>query len=64
MIGRNSLSLLDFLYKNKIIDDTQMQNITEEYEDTGDDLGSLLINHKVVTSDTLTLSKLLIFSPF
>jgi general secretion pathway protein E len=55
MIGRNSLSLLDFLYKNNIINETQMQNITEEYEDTGDDLGSLLINHKIVTNDTLTL---------
>jgi len=55
MINKKSLSLIDFLQSNKIITQEIAQSIEEEFVDTGDDLGSLLLKNKIVTSDTLTL---------
>jgi len=55
MVNKKSLSLIDFLQSNKIITQEVAQSIEEEFVDTGDDLGSLLLKNKIVTSDTLTL---------
>ncbi len=55
MVNKRSLSLIDFLHSNKIITQEVAQSIEEEFVDTGDDLGSLLLKNKIVTADTLTL---------
>ncbi len=55
MVNKRALSLLDFLYSNKIITKEVAESIEEEFHDTGDDLGSLLLKNKIVTNDTLTL---------
>ncbi len=55
MVNKRALSIIDFLQNNKIITQEIAENIEVEYEESGDDLGSLLLKHKVVTTDTLTL---------
>ncbi len=55
MIGKNSLSLVDYLFKNKIIDQQKAEEIEEEFNESGEDIGSLLLKHKIVNHDTLTL---------
>ena len=55
MINKRVLSLVDFLHSNKIITKEVAESIEVEYEESGDDLGSLLLKNKVVTKDTLTL---------
>ncbi len=55
MVNKRSLSLIDFLHSNKIITQEVAQSIEEEFVDTGDDLGSLLLKNKIVTTDTLIL---------
>jgi general secretion pathway protein E len=55
MVNKRALSLIDFLHSNKIITQDVAASIEEEYEESGDDLGSLLLKNKIVTHDTLTL---------
>jgi len=55
MVSKKSLSLIDFLHSNKIITKEVAESIESEYEESGDDLGSLLIKNKIVTQDTLIL---------
>jgi len=55
MLAKSSLSLVDFLYKNKIIDQEKAKLIEDEFNDGEEDIGSLLIKYKIVTKDTLTL---------
>ncbi len=55
MVNKRALSLIDFLQNNKIITHDVATSIEEEYEESGDDLGSLLLKNKIVTHDTLTL---------
>jgi general secretion pathway protein E len=55
MVNKRALSLIDFLYSNKIITKEIAESIEEEYEESGDDLGSILLKNKIVTADTLTL---------
>jgi general secretion pathway protein E len=55
MVNKRALSLIDFLHSNKIITKEVADSIEEEFHDTGDDLGSLLLKNKIVTHDTLIL---------
>ncbi|RUM67613.1 MAG: general secretion pathway protein GspE [Sulfurospirillum sp.] len=55
MVARNSLSLVDYLNKNKIIDDEKAKSIEEEHLESGEDIGSLLMKYKIVNKNTLTL---------
>ncbi len=52
---KNSLKLVDFLFENKIIDQDKQSKILEEYENSGDDIGSILLKSKIVNRDTLIL---------
>ncbi len=56
MVGRRSLSLVDFLLEHKIITEDVANEIKEICSDEeGDDLGSILIQKKIVNKDTLNL---------
>jgi len=55
MVGKSSLSLVDYLYKNKIIDEDKAKSLEDEFNESGDDIGSILIKNKIVNKDTLTL---------
>jgi general secretion pathway protein E len=55
MKRKDVLSIVDFLKENKIITDEIAQEIEEEQQDSGDDLGSILIKRNIVNSDTLVL---------
>lgn len=55
MKKREALSVVDFLVDNKIISEALAQSIEEEHKESGEDIGSLLVHHKVVNGDTLVL---------
>ncbi len=55
MKERKALSVIDFLFENKIISQDIVTSIEEEYEESGDDLGSILIRRGLVTTDTLNI---------
>ena len=55
MRRKEELGILDFLCDNKIITEDIAKEIEEENEDTGDDIGSILIKRGIVNSDTLIL---------
>jgi len=55
MRRKEELGILDFLCDNKIINEDIAKEIEEENEDTGDDIGSILIKRGIVNSDTLIL---------
>jgi general secretion pathway protein E len=55
MRRREELGIIDFLCDNKIITPNIAQEIEAEYDDIGDDIGSILINRNIVNSDTLIL---------
>jgi len=51
MKERKALSVVDFLYENKIITQDVVLEIEQELEETGDDLGSILIRRGLVTNN-------------
>ena len=55
MRRKEELGIIDFLCDNKIITEDIAKEIEEEHEDTGDDIGSILIKRGIVNSDTLIL---------
>ena len=55
MRRKEELGIIDFLCDNKIITEDIANEIEEEHEDTGDDIGSILIKRGIVNSDTLIL---------
>ncbi|OQX72960.1 MAG: general secretion pathway protein GspE [Campylobacteraceae bacterium 4484_4] len=55
MIHRRKLGVADFLYDNKIIDQQTLEAIEEQLAESGDDLGSILIERGIVNNDTLIL---------
>jgi len=55
MKERKALSVVDFLYENKIISQDTLFEIEEELEESGDDLGSILIKRGLVTTETLNI---------
>ncbi len=55
MKERKALSVVDFLYENKIITQDVVLEIEQELEETGDDLGSILIRRGLVTTETLNI---------
>ena len=55
MKERRALSVVDFLYENKIISQEVVQEIETELEESGDDLGSILIRKGLVTHETLNI---------
>jgi len=52
---RESLGLVEFLLNNKIIDDIKYKIIIEQYEASDDDIGTILVDNKIVDSRTLIL---------
>jgi general secretion pathway protein E len=55
MKRRDVLGVVDFLKDNKIITEDVAKEIEEEQQDSGDDLGSILIKRNIVNNDTLVL---------
>ncbi len=55
MKAKNSVGLVEFLFENKIIDQEALTSILEEFEESEDDLGSILITRKIISKDNLTL---------
>ncbi len=55
MKERKALSVVDFLFENRIITQDVVQQIEEELENSGDDLGSILIKRGLVTTETLNI---------
>jgi len=55
MKEKDSIAIVDFLLQNKIIDENKYNTILEQYKDSDDDIGSILIDNKVVNQDTLIL---------
>jgi len=55
MKERKALSVVDFLFENRIITQDVVQQIEEEFENSGDDLGSILIKRGLVTTETLNI---------
>ncbi len=55
MVGKKSLLLVDFLFENKIISEDIVNEIKEKVNNESDDLGSILIQKKIITKDTLVL---------
>jgi general secretion pathway protein E len=55
MKRRDVFGVIDFLKDNKIITEDVAKEIEEEQQDTGDDLGSILIKRNIVNNDTLVL---------
>ena len=50
-----SISIVDFLLQNRIIDEEKYNTIIAQYEESDDDIGTILIDNKVVNHDTLIL---------
>ncbi len=55
MKSREALGVVDFLQENKIITQEIAEEIEKEHLDSGDDIGSILLNKSIVTADTLIL---------
>ncbi len=55
MKERKALSVVDFLFENRIITQEVVEQIEEEFENSGDDLGSILIKRGLVTTETLNI---------
>ena len=55
MKERKALSVVDFLFENKIISQDIVDSIEEEVAESGDDVGSILIRRGLVTPDTLNI---------
>ena len=55
MIEKKSILLVDFLLHNKIINEQMYNNIITQFEESDDDIGTILIDNKIVNSDTLIL---------
>ncbi|HHD77707.1 MAG TPA: hypothetical protein ENK97_02870, partial [Campylobacteraceae bacterium] len=55
MRERKALSVVDFLHENKIISAEVVAEIEAELEESGDDLGSILIRRGLVNHDTLNI---------
>jgi len=55
MKRRDVLGVVDFLKDNKIITEDVAKEIEEEQQESGDDLGSILIKRNIVNNDTLVL---------
>jgi len=55
MRRRDVLGVIDFLQDNKIITEEVAKDIEAEQQESGDDLGSILIKRNVVNNDTLVL---------
>ncbi len=55
MRERKALSVVDFLFENKIISQDIVDSIEEEVAESGDDVGSILIRRGLVTPDTLNI---------
>ena len=55
MKKKDALGLVDFLLDNKIITGEIAQEIKDEKEEIGDDIGSILLKRNIVNRDTLIL---------
>ena len=55
MIGKKSVSLVDFLLQNRVINEEVYKNIITQYDESDDDIGTILIDNKIVNKDTLIL---------
>jgi len=55
MRKREVIGIVDFLCENKIITQDIVEEIKQEHEEIGDDIGSILLKRKIVTSETLIL---------
>ncbi len=55
MKKREALSIVDFLFDNKIVTQEIAQEIEQEHLEIGDDIGSILLKRNIVNSDTLSL---------
>jgi general secretion pathway protein E len=55
MRKREVIGIIDFLCENKIITQDIVEEIKQEHEEIGDDIGSILLKRKIVTSETLIL---------
>ncbi len=55
MKERRAFSVVEFLYENKIITREVMEEIAAEIEETGDDVGSVLIRKGLVNHETLNI---------
>ncbi len=54
MIEKNT-SIIDFLLQNKIINEQTYKNIITQFEDSDDDIGTILIDNNIVNEITLIL---------
>ena len=55
MKAKESLGVVDFLLNNRVIDEQKYKLLIKQYEESDDDIGSILIDNKIVDSNTLTL---------
>ena len=55
MKEKKVLSIVEFLYQNQIISQADVKSIEEEFEESEDDIGSILIKRKIVSSENLTI---------
>ncbi len=55
MKNRDVLGLVDFLSENSVINDDVAKEIEEQFKESGDDIGSILLKRKIVNSQTLVL---------
>ncbi len=55
MIEKESISLIDFLLQNKIINEVVYKTIITQFKESDDDIGTILIDNKIVNSSTLIL---------
>ena len=55
MKEKKVLSIVEFLYQNQIISQEDVKSIEEEFEESEDDIGSILIKRKIVSSENLII---------
>jgi len=55
MKEKDSIAIVDFLLQNRIIDEQKYETIVTQFEESDDDIGTILIDNKIVTQDTLIL---------
>jgi len=55
MKTKESIAVVEFLLKNRIINEEKYKEIIAQYEESDDDIGTILIDNKIVNHDTLIL---------
>jgi len=55
MKGKESIAIVDFLLQNRIINEEKYKEIIAQYEESDDDIGTILVDNKIVNHDTLIL---------